>query len=172
MCPCPHPHPWVLNLYPESREASEGKQPVICSQKWSGRPLEEVANAFGGGCCRLQMPLKLALAAREIAARHRLVILEIGVPRFQCIPADPAPLVQAQPCLSKASEHGTPPPRSPSYTHALANPSVLVFPRTACPLSCDVSYGTKNWVVHIMTVTWDPWLMLQYLMCTAFHVHT
>ena len=31
----------------------------------------------GGGCCRLQMPLKLAFAARETVAGHR---------HFQCSP--------------------------------------------------------------------------------------
>ena len=34
--------------------------------------LEEVAKAVGGGCCRLQMPLGLALAVRETVAGHRL----------------------------------------------------------------------------------------------------
>ena len=42
--------------------------------------LEEVAEAVGGGYCRLQMPLKLPLAVRETAAGHRLGALEGGVP--------------------------------------------------------------------------------------------
>ena len=33
--------------------------------------LEEVAKAVGGGYCRLQMPLRLALAVRETVAGHR-----------------------------------------------------------------------------------------------------
>ena len=36
------------------------------------RRLEEVAEAVGGGSCRLQMRLKLALAVRETVAGHRL----------------------------------------------------------------------------------------------------
>ena len=42
------------------------------------RRLEEVAKAVGGGYCRLQMPLKLALAARGTVARHRVGALERG----------------------------------------------------------------------------------------------
>ena len=40
------------------------------------RPLEEVAKAVGGGYCRLQMPLKLALAVWETVAGHRLGAME------------------------------------------------------------------------------------------------
>ena len=49
-----------------------------------------VAKAVGGGYCRLQMPLKPALAVRGALAGHRLGALEGGVrppPPFQCIPA-------------------------------------------------------------------------------------
>ena len=53
----------------------------------------EVAKAVGGGCCRLQMPLKLALAVGGTVAEHRLGALEGGggggggqIPPFQCIP--------------------------------------------------------------------------------------
>ena len=47
----------------------------------------EVAEAVGGGYCRLQMPLKLAVGIRETVAGHRLGALEGGVtpPPFQCI---------------------------------------------------------------------------------------
>ena len=38
--------------------------------------LEEVAKAVGGGYCRLQMPLKLALGVRGTAAGHRLGALK------------------------------------------------------------------------------------------------
>ena len=48
-------------------------------QKRVGRQLEEVAKAVGGGYCRLQMPLKLALAVRETVAGHKLP------PPFQCL---------------------------------------------------------------------------------------
>ena len=58
--------------------ALEGKGPQRRPQKRLGRRLEEVAKAVGGGYCRLQMPLKLALAVREAAAGHRLGALEGG----------------------------------------------------------------------------------------------
>ena len=56
------------------REALEGKGP----QKRVGRRLEEVAKAVGGGYCRLQMPLRLALGVRGTVAGHRLGALEGG----------------------------------------------------------------------------------------------
>ena len=49
-------------------------------QQRLGRRLEEVAEAVGGGYCRLQMPLGLALAAWGTVAGHRLGALEGGVP--------------------------------------------------------------------------------------------
>ena len=62
-----------------------------------GRRLEEDPEAFGGGYCRLQMPLKPALVVRETVAGHRLGALEFGgggggwyLPAFQCIPAHSA----------------------------------------------------------------------------------
>ena len=39
---------------------------------------EEVAKAVGGGYCRLQMPLRLALGVRETMAGRRLGALEGG----------------------------------------------------------------------------------------------
>ena len=52
--------------------------------------LEEVAKAVGGGYCRLQMPLSLALGVRETVAGHRLGALRAGTPPpVQCIPAPP-----------------------------------------------------------------------------------
>ena len=45
-------------------DASEGKGPQRRPQQRLGRRLEEVAEAVGGGYCRLRMPLRLALAAR------------------------------------------------------------------------------------------------------------
>ena len=58
-------------------------------QKRLDRRLEEVAKAVAGGCCRLQMPLRLALAVRGTLARHSLGALEGGgdLLPFQCIPA-------------------------------------------------------------------------------------
>ena len=54
--------------------ALEGKGP----QERLDRRLEEVAKAVGGGYCRLQMPLRLALGVRETVAGHRLGALEGG----------------------------------------------------------------------------------------------
>ena len=68
------------------RGASEGKGPQRRSQQWLGRRLEEVAKAVGGGYCRLQMPLKLALGVRGTAAGHRL-----GDPEPRQSGAEPPP---------------------------------------------------------------------------------
>ena len=56
----------------------EGKGPQRRPQKRVDRRLEEVAKAVGGGYCRLQMPLKLALGVRQTVAGHRLGALEGG----------------------------------------------------------------------------------------------
>ena len=58
--------------------ASEGKGPQTRPQRWLDRRLEEVAKAVGGGYCRLQMPLTLALGVRETVDGHRLGALEGG----------------------------------------------------------------------------------------------
>ena len=51
------------------------------------RRLEEVAEAVGGGYCRLRMPLKAAVAVGGTVAGHRLGALEGGcLPPFQCTP--------------------------------------------------------------------------------------
>ena len=55
----------------QDRIASEGKGPQRRPLRQLGRRLEEVAKAVGGGYCRLQMPLKLALGVRETVAGHR-----------------------------------------------------------------------------------------------------
>ena len=59
-----------------TRDALEGKGPQRPPQKRSGRRLEEVAKAVGGGYCRLRMPLRLAVAVRRTVAGHRLGSLE------------------------------------------------------------------------------------------------
>ena len=56
------------------RDVSEGKGP----QRRLGRRLEEVAEAVGGGCCRLQMLLSLALGVRETTAGRTLGALGGG----------------------------------------------------------------------------------------------
>ena len=62
----------------EPRDAFEGRAPQRrCRERLDGR-LEEVAKAVGGGYCRLQMPLRLALAVRGTAPGHRLGALERG----------------------------------------------------------------------------------------------
>ena len=60
-----------------TRDASEGKGPQRRPQKQlDSRQLEGVAEAVGGGYCRLQMPLKLAPGVRGIVPGHRLGALE------------------------------------------------------------------------------------------------
>ena len=51
-----------------ARDALEGKAPPRRPLKPLNRRLEEVAKAVGGGYCRLQMPLRLALAVRGTVA--------------------------------------------------------------------------------------------------------
>ena len=69
----------------------DGTPPPLKQKKNLPR-LEEVAKAVGGGYCRLQMPLSLALAARGTVAGHRLGTLDRGgPPPLQCIPAPPPP---------------------------------------------------------------------------------
>ena len=73
-----------------ARDALEGKGPQRRSQKRLDRRSEEVAEAVGGGYCRLQMPLKLVLAVRETVAVGRGWAPWRrgggGLPPFQCIP--------------------------------------------------------------------------------------
>ena len=70
--------------YLSPRDALEGKGPWRRPQKRLDRRLEEVAKAVGGGYCRPQMPLKLALGVRETVAGHKLGALEggAGLPPF------------------------------------------------------------------------------------------
>ena len=87
---------------PRGREVLEGNGPQRPPQQRLDRRLEEVAKAVGGGYCRLQMPLRLALGIRRTVAGHRLGAQEAGggnLPLFQCIPAEgcavpPRPLCQ------------------------------------------------------------------------------
>ena len=59
-------------------DAFEGKGPQRGPRRRLGRRLEEVAKAAGGGYCRLQMPLRLAVGVRGTVAGHRLGALEGG----------------------------------------------------------------------------------------------
>ena len=69
---------------------SEGKGPGRRPQERLGRRLEEVAKAVGGGFCRLQMPLRLALGVRGTVAGHRLGDLGGG--------GSPLPMHPMHPC--------------------------------------------------------------------------
>ena len=73
--------------------ALEGKGPRRRPQRRLGRRLEEVAKAVGGGYCRLQMPLRLALAVRGTVAGHWLGALEGGGGRV-------SPPLPMHPCLA------------------------------------------------------------------------
>ena len=80
---------------PPPRYALEGKGPQRRLGRRLGRRLEEVARAVGGGYCRLQMPLRLALGVRGTVAGHRLGAREEGgVPppllMHPCSPPPPA----------------------------------------------------------------------------------
>ena len=68
------------------RDALEEEGPGRRSQRRLGRRLEEVAEAVGGGYCRLQMPSKLTWRQGTVAG-HRLGALEGRTsPPFQYIP--------------------------------------------------------------------------------------
>ena len=87
------------NPVPLPRDALEWKGPQRWPQWRLDRRLEEVAIAVGGGYCRLQMPLKLALGVRETAAGHRLGALEGGggLPMHPCPPLPPPPPFKCTP---------------------------------------------------------------------------
>ena len=63
---------------PSPKDALEGKVPQRRLEERLDRRLEEVAKAVGGGYCRLQMPLKPALAVTGTVPGHRLGALERG----------------------------------------------------------------------------------------------
>ena len=73
------PRPAGGTWWPSARgDALEEKGTQRRPRRPLDRRLEEVAKAVGGGYCRLQMPLSLALAVRGTAAGHRLGALEGG----------------------------------------------------------------------------------------------
>ena len=59
-----------MYTHPVWGDTVEGKGPQRRPRKRVGRRLEEGAEAVGGGYCRLQMPLKLALGVRETVAER------------------------------------------------------------------------------------------------------
>ena len=76
----------IQAFHPMARDALEGEGPQRRRQRRLDRRLEEVAKAVGGGYCRLQMLLKLALGVGETAAGHRLGALEVGgLPMHPCL---------------------------------------------------------------------------------------
>ena len=102
----PRDHRWISCIYsgftplgthkpplPPRRDALERKGPQRRPQRRVDRRSEEVAEAVGCGYCRLQMPLKLALAVRGTVAGHRLGAPEGGgyLHPFQYIPAPHPP---------------------------------------------------------------------------------
>ena len=92
------------------RVASQGKEPQRRPQKRLDRRLEEVVQAVGGGYCRLQMLLKLALGVRGTVAGHRLGALEGGggvpplLPMHSLGHSPPTPRVRAASALAVASQ--------------------------------------------------------------------
>ena len=76
--PVPAPGALCTGSPGAGRDELEGKGPQKGAQQRLDRRLEEVAKAVGAGYCRLQMPLRLALAVRGTVAGHRLGALEGG----------------------------------------------------------------------------------------------
>ena len=74
--------PAGLRCFDGRTEHPKGRGP----QRRLGRQLKEVVEAVGGGYCRLQMPFRLARAARGTVTGHELGALEGGTSPF------PAPL--------------------------------------------------------------------------------
>ena len=94
---CGAPPP--VRAAPLDRDALQRRGPQRRPQRRLDRRLEEVAEAVGGGYCRLQMPSNLALAVRGTVAGHRLGALEGGggtPPPFQYIPAPGTSLANGQ----------------------------------------------------------------------------
>ena len=104
--PPPYPPPPLVStahrrpdLEAPARDALEGKGPERRPQRRLGRRLEEVAEAVGGGYCRLRMPLKRALGVRETVAGRRLGVLEGGGGTSPLSNASLAPPPKAPPVL-------------------------------------------------------------------------
>ena len=126
-------------LPPFPRDALEGKGPQRRPQMRWDRRLEEVAKAVGGGCCRFQLPLKLAPAVRETVGtsppplpRHPCLSLFLSssllVPlRHSGVTSASSflPFLRPHPRLSRQPP---PPPASPSSPHP-SIPSSLSWTR-------------------------------------------
>ena len=71
-------NPPVWGSRRDALEGGAGGRAQRRFQKRLDRRLEGVAEAVGGGYCRLQMPLRQGLGVRETVAGHRLGGLEVG----------------------------------------------------------------------------------------------
>ena len=117
------------------RDASEGEGPQRRPQQRLGRRLEEVAKAVGGGYCRLQMPLQLALANRGTVAGRRLP------------PPPPPPTRRPIPWAvlrigvgSRAPSTAPPPPPRAHFLPLRPSPRQVIMQRVI-DLACAASKG-------------------------------
>ena len=144
-----------------TRDAIEGKGPHRQPQKRLDRRLEEVAKAVGGGYCRLQMPLGLALGVRGTVAGHRLGVREEGgcpppPPLFQCIPGYAA----VQECLFRGLHYALQQQNKwilttcTTYLPPVFPPPQM--PKGRIPPSC-LSYGFAGGILGVTSVV-DLWL--------------
>ena len=70
--PPPSDPPPLFKFVPAPRHALEGRAPQRQPEERVDGRLQAVAKAVGGGYCRLQMPLRLALGVRGTVSGHRL----------------------------------------------------------------------------------------------------
>ena len=124
-------------VWPSPRAASEGKGPQRPPQRRLGRRLEEVAEAVGGGYCRLQMPLRLALGVRGTVAGHRLGAVAGGrgvpppIPMHPCPPPLPKAYLESLPSLC--------PPLPPLLFGSWGSPTAARQPHRSPPRACTHS---------------------------------
>ena len=123
--PC-HVHTVVL-----ARDASEGKAPQGRPKERLNQRLEEVAKAVGGGYCRLQMPLRLALSVRGTVA---------GPPPP---PNASLGLAHAKHQAQSSSQHQAPPQATPAKLHRYRGPMFTPPPPfwEAGPQECSAPSG-------------------------------
>ena len=128
------------------RRARTGKGPQRRPQKRVDRRLQEVAIAVGGGYCRLQMPLRLALAVRETVAGRRLGALEGGGGKplpFSCNP--PPPLSTHGPQLGLRWMGRVGPDRERPLPRTCACPSVESERPQPTPFREGEQARTRRW---------------------------
>ena len=121
------------------RDALEGNRPQRRLQKRFDRRLEEATKAVGGGYCRLQTPLRLALGVRGTVAGHRLTALEGGgvpPPSSASLPMPLFLLMWSAPTRMHAR----------TYTHT--HPHTLSHPHIH---ACTCTYATTCTCTHMHT---------------------